>query len=84
MQAFEQEPAALKRGSTTEADQFLVTNLWGASESLLPPHTVMHWAKLLHDRGVDFASHAAACHYWLYEHYRGYDHKKPPRIHEGR
>ncbi len=82
MQPYEQEPLALKCGSAAEADQFLMAHLWGASECLLPPGTVMHWAKLLHGRGDEFASHAAACHYWLYEHYKGYDHNGPVCTHQ--
>ncbi|RQM46509.1 hypothetical protein EHZ19_18495 [Paraburkholderia bannensis] len=79
MPTYEFEPLALKSGSPLVADRFLMTYLWGASECLLPPGTVMHWAVLLHERGDDFASHAAACHYWLYEHYQGYDHNGPSK-----
>ncbi|WP_234774794.1 hypothetical protein [Paraburkholderia tropica] len=77
MEAYEQEPFPLKFGSPAEADRFLVTYLWGDTECQLSPGLVMHWVWLLHGRGEDFASHAAACHYWLYEHYQGYDHKGP-------
>ncbi|GAB7522518.1 hypothetical protein [Paraburkholderia sp. 2C] len=28
----------------------------------------MEWVTVLRERGDDFASHAAACSYWLYEH----------------
>lgn len=80
MTTYEFEPLALKSGTALDADRFLMTYLWGASERLLPPRIVMRWAALMHERGEDFASHAAACHYWLYEHYQGYDHKGPSAI----
>jgi hypothetical protein len=77
MSPYELEPSALIVGTPEEADHFLVSALWGPSEGMLPIGSVMHWARLLHDRGDDFASHAAACHYWLYEHYKGYKHDAP-------
>ncbi len=49
MPAFEQDPAPLTQGSAAVADHFLMMYLWGASECLLPPGTVMHWAKLLQE-----------------------------------
>ncbi len=71
------DPPSLVAGSPPIADQYLVSLLFGEHEATLPVQYVLHWAKILGDRGEDFASHAATCHYWLYEHYRGYRHHTP-------
>ncbi|MEX3921111.1 hypothetical protein AB4Y43_33685 [Paraburkholderia sp. BR10872] len=74
---YEFEPAVLVSGAPDAADHFLVSVLWGEQEDALPVAYVMNWARLLHERGDDFSSHAAACHYWLFEHYRGDRHQGP-------
>ena len=71
------EPAVLVTGSPRQADLFLPEVLFGAHENSIPVPYVLHWVKLLHARGDDFASHAATCHYWLYEHLRGYTPERP-------
>lgn len=70
--AYEMAPAVLLVGAVQEADRFLVEALFGAQEQSVPVQCVLNWARLLHLRGDDFASHAVTCHYWLYEHCPGY------------
>jgi hypothetical protein len=74
---YEFEPPVLLSGSPREADRYLVAVLFGAHENSVPVRYVLNWVKLLHARGDTFASHAAACHYWLYEHHSGYAHDRP-------
>ncbi|MCP3711663.1 hypothetical protein M3I54_32730 [Paraburkholderia sp. CNPSo 3274] len=74
---YETEPPVLVNGSPSEADRFLVAVLFGDHEDSLPVQYVLTWVKLLHARGDDFASHAATCHYWLYEHHCGYTIHRP-------
>lgn len=69
---YEFEPSVLLNGSPDEADHYLVAVLFGAHENSVPVQYELSWVKLLHARGDDFASHAATCHYWLYEHHQGY------------
>ncbi|WP_028207332.1 hypothetical protein [Paraburkholderia nodosa] len=69
---YEIEPRVLVSGSPGEADRFLVAVLFGTRENLIPVEYVLNWMKLFHERGDDFASRAATCQYWLYEHHRGY------------
>jgi hypothetical protein len=69
---FALEPAEVLSGSPVEADQFLVAALWNTAPGTLPADHVRHWADVLRGRGDDFASHAAACQYWLYERPAGY------------
>jgi hypothetical protein len=71
------DPFELLEGSPRVADVFLLTSLWNAPSPDLRPETVIAWAKMLHSRGESFASHSAVCHYWLYEHYAGYEHVCP-------
>lgn len=70
-------PPVLETGTASEADKFLVATLWGEWENSLSYIFVVNWARILQERGDDFSSHAAACHYWLYEHYSGHDHSGP-------
>jgi hypothetical protein len=67
-----QEPTEIVSGGPAEADRFLVAALWSSEPGTVPVEHVRHWADLLRRRGDDFASHAAACQYWLYEHPAGY------------
>jgi hypothetical protein len=61
------EPLVILTGSPEEADRFLMSALWGDSDTFVSVLGVLGWANVLRERGSDFASHAAACHYWLYE-----------------
>ena len=60
-------PAALVSGTPIEADRFLVAALWTGEVSPPTISAVAEWAITLHRRGDEFASHASACHYWLFE-----------------
>jgi hypothetical protein len=66
------QPAEVLSVSPEEADRFLVAALWSSAPGTVPVDHVRHWAEVLRGRGDDFASHAAACQYWLYEHPAGY------------
>ena len=61
------EPLVILAGSPEEADRFLMSALWGDSDPFVSVLGVLGWADVLRGRGSEFASHAAACHYWLYE-----------------
>src|ERR1700754_3100474 len=61
------EPLVILTGSPEEADRFLMSALWGDSDTFVSVLGVLGWADVLRGRGSDFASHAAACYYWLYE-----------------
>jgi hypothetical protein len=61
------EPLVILTGSPEEADRFLMSALWGDCDTFVSVPRVLGWADVLRQRGSDFASHAAACHYWLYE-----------------
>jgi hypothetical protein len=61
------EPLVILTGSPEEADRFLMSALWSDSDTFASVVGVLGWADVLRERGSDFASHAAACHYWLYE-----------------
>lgn len=74
---YEISPVALVAGYPAEADRFLLAHLWGSTKLCIRTEHVLNWANILGARGEAFASHAAVCHYWLYEHYSGYDHKHP-------
>jgi hypothetical protein len=67
------EPAALLSGSASEADRFLAAALWHSDSRDVSVEYVRHWASILRGRGIEFASHASACQYWLYE-------KQPGRV----
>jgi len=69
-------PEVFLLGTPTEVDRFLASRLSDESGTHPEAHVVVNWIRLLMARGNGFASHAAACHYWLYEHYPGYDHKE--------
>jgi hypothetical protein len=73
----ELDPPDLLCGTPEIADRYLVWALFGESEAYLFAWYVLHWADIVQARGDDFASHAAACHYWLYEHCRGYEYSSP-------
>jgi hypothetical protein len=61
------EPLVILTGSPEEADRFLMSALWGDSDTFVSVPGVLGWADVLRARGSEFASHAAACHYWLHE-----------------
>jgi hypothetical protein len=61
------EPAVLLYGSVAEADSFLAAALWHSDSCDVSVEYVQHWASLMRGRGIEFASHASACQYWLYE-----------------
>ncbi|MEX3950889.1 hypothetical protein AB4Y40_24415 [Paraburkholderia sp. EG287B] len=61
------EPEVLLVGAPAQADHFLLSTLWGPGGTRIPVFQVLGWMEILRDRGVDFASHAAVCQYWLYE-----------------
>jgi hypothetical protein len=62
------EPRAIiVAGTPAEIDRYLVATLWTGEEPAPTIRTVTEWADLLRRRGDDFASHASACHYWLFE-----------------
>ncbi len=60
-------PAVIISGSPGEADRFIVAALWTGEEPTPTINAVTKWASVLRERGVEFASHASACHYWLSE-----------------
>jgi hypothetical protein len=60
-------PAIIISGSPIEVDRYLVVTLWTGEEPKPSVRTVTEWVNILHERGDDFASHASACHYWLFE-----------------
>ncbi|WP_069262073.1 hypothetical protein [Paraburkholderia nodosa] len=62
------EPQVLLDGAPAQADYFLLSTLWGPEGTLIPVFQVLGWMEILRHRGADFASHAAVCQYWLYEH----------------
>ena len=67
------EPAVLLFGSAAEADSFLAAVLWHHDSPEISIDYVSHWASIMRRRGIEFASHASACQYWLYE-------KQPGRV----
>src|SRR5258705_13998201 len=67
-EAFPFEPAILLKGTSKEADRFIVAALWENTGAPVPVAYVANWARILQLRGDEFASHASACHYWLFEH----------------
>jgi hypothetical protein len=69
--SIELEPAVLLSGSVAEADNFLSAVLWKCDSAKVAVGYVSHWASIMRGRGVEFASHAAACQYWLYEQQAG-------------
>jgi hypothetical protein len=70
-------PVVLQSGSPEAVDAYLVDALWHEGPSTLSAATVSYWATLLRRRGIDFVSHASACHYWLYEELSGKPHEQP-------
>ncbi|CAB3805450.1 hypothetical protein LMG28138_05668 [Pararobbsia alpina] len=60
-------PAIIISGTPAEADRFLVAALWTGEEPVPTISAVTEWTNILHMRGDDFASHASACLYWLFE-----------------
>jgi hypothetical protein len=76
-------PAVLQTGTPAEVDEYLVGALWQDHLPSLIPAVVSGWATLLHRRGLEFASHASACHYWLYEKLSG-EPEELPVGHPGR
>ncbi|WP_224010828.1 hypothetical protein [Paraburkholderia tropica] len=68
-------PDVFLLGTPKEVDRFLVARLRDESESRPTVRIVINWMRLLKARGDAFASHVVACHYWLYEHKPGYDHR---------
>ena len=61
-------PTVIVEGTPTDVDRYLVSALWktdGAGPSVAD---VIAWRRCLYERGEDFASHKAACYYWLCEH----------------
>jgi hypothetical protein len=62
------KPLVILTGSPEEADRFLTSALWRDTGMFVSVPGVLGWADVLRERGSDFASHAAACHYWLHEH----------------
>lgn len=73
-------PAVLILGSPQEVDRYLFSLL--RDSSIGPPslHIVANWIRLLEARGTEFASHAVACHYWLYEYHPAYSHSSVFRV----
>jgi hypothetical protein len=65
------EPAVLLCGSAADADKFLATALWRSAPPEVCVDYVQHWASIMRERGIEFASHASACEYWLFEHQPG-------------
>ena len=60
-------PPVLQTGNPKEVDDYLVGALWQRRAPEITLAAVSLWATLLRRRGTEFASHASACHYWLYE-----------------
>ncbi|MBI0325782.1 hypothetical protein [Burkholderia plantarii] len=67
-------PDILMTGTPDAVDTYLVRRFREGGPDAPAPHMVVNWLRVLKTRGEPFASHVAACHYWLYEHRRGYDH----------
>ncbi|GAB2920853.1 hypothetical protein GCM10027093_69520 [Paraburkholderia jirisanensis] len=63
---FALNPEELLTGTPRQADAFLMNALWKSTAGALPVEWVVHWRDLLRGRGDEFASHMAACQYWLY------------------
>lgn len=76
-------PDVLQTGSPRDVDEFLIEALWTDPIHPLALASVSTWATLLRGRGVAFASHSSACHYWLYEKLSGNEYEMPALLQTG-
>ncbi|MGF6447070.1 hypothetical protein [Paraburkholderia youngii] len=64
-------PTVIVNGTPIEVDKYLMAALWTADGAHASVMDVAQWRERLRERGDDFASHEAACYYWLCENRAG-------------